>query len=70
MLLLAQKFAFEIYGAQKVTLGVFENNPSALYCYKAAGFVETERETWTIDGEAWTCIEMQVLENRRQLLLR
>lgn len=60
MLMLAQKFAFEIYGANKVTLGVFENNPSALYCYKAVGFKETSREIWQIDGKDWTCIEMEI----------
>ena len=38
MLKLALKYAFEIYGANRVSLGVFENNKSAYYCYKAAGF--------------------------------
>ena len=32
------RYAFDIYGAKKVSLGVFENNESAYYCYKAAGF--------------------------------
>ena len=38
MLQLGLKFVFEIYGAKKVSLGVFENNPQAYYCYKAVGF--------------------------------
>ena len=34
----AVKYAFETLGATKVSLGVFENNPSAIHCYKASGF--------------------------------
>lgn len=34
------KFAFQIYGAKKTSLGVFENNLSAYYCYKAVGFLD------------------------------
>ena len=63
MLELALKFAFEILKAEKVTLGVFENNPSAYYCYKAAGFQEItmeEDEYSAILGEKWKCIEMEV----------
>ena len=33
MLRLGLRFAFEIYGAKKASLGVFENNLSAYYCY-------------------------------------
>ena len=35
MLKLGLKYAKEIFGANKVSLGVFENNESAYYCYKA-----------------------------------
>lgn len=35
---MAVKYAFETLGATKVSLGVFENNPSAIHCYEAAGF--------------------------------
>ena len=47
--------------AEKLTLGVFDNNPSAYYCYKAAGFKETEEEGFSIEmfGEIWKCIEME-----------
>ncbi|MBO5325290.1 MAG: GNAT family N-acetyltransferase, partial [Lachnospiraceae bacterium] len=31
-------YAKEIFGAKKVSLGVFKNNEPAYYCYKAAGF--------------------------------
>jgi len=42
---------------------VFENNPSAYYCYKAAGFdeIETEKKfVFEILGKRWNCIEMEV----------
>ncbi len=61
MLRLGLKFAFEIYGAKKAALGVFENNPAAYACYKAAGFRDilgAERETYRVMGEEWPCREM------------
>lgn len=66
MLQLGLKFAFEIYGAKKVSLGVFENNESAYYCYKAVGFgdvVLDETETYSVSGEEWKCKELMI-ENK------
>ncbi len=60
MLSLALKYAFEIYGAEKVTLGVFENNEPAHYCYKSVGFMDAGEEIYTINGETWKCIEMEI----------
>ncbi len=63
MLKLGLKFAFEIYGAKKVSLGVFENNESAYHCYKAVGFkdVVLERpEAYTVLGEEWKCLELEM----------
>ena len=61
MMKLAIQYAFGILKAKKVTLGVFENNMPAYYCYKAAGF-EENNETLYFDcmGEQWRCIEMEV----------
>ncbi len=59
MLRLALKYAFEVLMVQKVTIGVFENNPSALYCYKGVGFVEVGEEYYSIMGERWKCIELE-----------
>lgn len=67
LLRLAIKYADEFLGAKKITLGVFENNQSALYCYKAAGFNvaglrtnESEQvEYYHIFDEDWKCIEME-----------
>ena len=64
MLLLALKYAFDILKAAKVTLGVFENNEAAYYCYKAAGFKEVtseKEEYYNILGQKWKCIEMEII---------
>jgi RimJ/RimL family protein N-acetyltransferase len=63
MLKLALKYAFEIYGAKRVSLGVFENNEPAYYCYKAAGFEDVavdEIETYQVLNEEWRCKKMAV----------
>lgn len=60
------KFVFEIYGAKRASLGVFENNPAAYYCYRAAGFHEVVPETpeiYQILGEEWRCKEL-IIKNR------
>lgn len=65
MLQLGLKFVFEIYGAKRASLGVFENNLPAYYCYKAAGFGDINSdvaETYRIWGEEWKCKEL-MLEN-------
>mgnify|MGYP000183500076 CR=1 FL=1 len=63
MLKLGLKYAKDIYGANKVSLGVFENNESAYYCYKATGFEEVpqdEIEKYTVMGEEWNCLELEI----------
>ena len=47
--------------SQKV--GVFENNPAAFYCYKAAGFVEQPEKNFEVEifGEKWKILEMEVI---------
>ena len=59
---MAVKYAFETLGATKVSLGVFENNPSAIHCYESAGFHRvslSEIESYECLGETWNCIEME-----------
>lgn len=66
MIRLALEYAFTQLKVEKVTLGVFENNPPAYYCYKAAGFTETEQaepEYYAIMGERWKCIELECKAN-------
>ena len=63
MLLLGVKYAKEIFGAKKVSLGVFENNESAYYCYKAVGFKDIileETEKYVVLGEEWKCLELEM----------
>lgn len=38
----ALRYTFEILGMERVSLGVFENNPQARACYEAAGFRKKE----------------------------
>lgn len=63
MLLLAVRYAYERLKAEKITLGVFENNAGAYWCYRAVGFEEIpmeEPEYYSILGENWKCIEMEL----------
>ena len=62
MLQLSLKYAFEILRVEKVTIGVFENNPSAYFCYKSVGFKDVqsdESEYYSIMGEKWKCLELE-----------
>jgi RimJ/RimL family protein N-acetyltransferase len=61
MLVLATKFAFDIFGAEKITLGVFDNNESAYHCYKSVGFVENGEEMFCeMFGKQWRIVEMEI----------
>lgn len=54
MLLLALRYAFDILKTQKVSVGVFDNNPAAHHCYTSIGFHETEeQEIYHLMGENW-----------------
>ncbi len=63
---MAVDYAFCKLGATKVSLGVFENNPSAIRCYESVGFrrvVRQETESYECLGETWNCIEMEMLNH-------
>lgn len=61
MLTLAIKYAFEIFDAEKITLGVFDNNESAYHCYKAAGFNENGEDTYCeLFSKQWRIVEMEI----------
>lgn len=66
MLNLAIRYAFELLQIRKITLGVFENNPSAFYCYRAAGFqvIKEAACEYKIGEEVWQCIEMELINER------
>ncbi len=60
---LAVTYAFNKLKADKVTLGVFENNASAIRCYLSCGFKIVEKEnieSYRCMGEVWNCIEMKI----------
>ena len=66
MLRLAEKYAFDTLGADRLTLGVFDVNPAAYHCYRAAGFRETpgaKKTDFPVLGETWYCIEMELLRS-------
>lgn len=64
LVLSALKYAFDELKADKVTLGVFENNTPAIQCYLSCGFKIVEKEnieSYHCMGETWNCIEMEVV---------
>ena len=60
MLQQAIQKAQQEFGAKKITLGVFDNNPSAFHCYESVGFKVIGADRYTIDGEEWTEKEMEI----------
>lgn len=67
MLRLALNYVFGVYGAESVSLGVFDNNRAAYHCYKSVGFEETgECMEYEIAGNRWTDIEMEVCRETRR----
>lgn len=53
-------YAFDLMGAQKVTLGVYENNKMAYRAYLSAGFYEiNQKNTVNFLNEDWVCTEME-----------
>jgi len=60
MLQLAIQKAIQEFGAKKITLGVFDNNPSAFHCYESVDFMVTGTDTYLIDGEYWAEKEMEI----------
>ena len=56
MLRAGLKYAFEILGVDKVTIGVFENNDIAHNCYIKSGFTDKE----IVKAEPWNIIEMEI----------
>lgn len=59
---LSLRYAFEILKADRVTLGVFDNNLPAYRCYKSAGFRDSEKEgaECMLMGELWKIIELEM----------
>ncbi|WP_331654746.1 GNAT family N-acetyltransferase [Anaerosporobacter sp.] len=68
MLKLAINYAREFLGAIKITLGVFENNDSAISCYRAVGFKENDSpaEYYHVLNQDWKCIELELNFNQTE----
>ena len=67
MLGLAIRYGRDLLKSESISLGVFENNPAAYYCYQSVGFREIKLptpETYQVFGETWPCIEMVLQANR------
>lgn len=65
MIKLAIKYAFEILRVEKITLGVFENNLPAYFCYKSAGFKDIQLNEpiyYSVLGEKWKCLELEIVK--------
>jgi RimJ/RimL family protein N-acetyltransferase len=63
MMRLGIDYAFNQEKADVLSLGVFENNLPAYYCYKSVGFKDVTRdeiETYEVLGEVWICREMRM----------
>ncbi|MBO4390014.1 MAG: N-acetyltransferase [Lachnospiraceae bacterium] len=70
MLTCGLKYAFDILGAKKITLGVYENNPRAYRCYRAVGFTESktaEDKSMEIKGKKIKVIEMEITADQIRL---
>ena len=60
MLTLAAQYAFTCIRPECITLGVFENNPAARRCYESIGMRAVGEEMYTLMGQEWKCIEMEL----------
>jgi RimJ/RimL family protein N-acetyltransferase len=61
LIALSLKYAFEILKADRVTLGVFDNNPPACRCYRSAGFRDTGTEhRLEMLGETWKILQLEL----------
>ena len=63
MMKLAIQNIYDNFNIDKITLGVFENNPTAYYCYKSVGFQDVKLEKdkfYHVMGEDWKCLEMAI----------
>lgn len=61
MLELAIQYAKSQLHANRITLGVFSNNPKAHACYESVGFKEYSTSTVDILGSNWECVDMELL---------
>ncbi len=59
MLRLAIDYAQQELRSERITLGVFCDNLSAVECYKSVGFRIIGMDSYVVDGEEWKGFEME-----------
>lgn len=62
MVSLVVRYSFDILKVKRVTLNVFDNNPSAHKCYKAVGFkdIKHNEAVYTFNSEKWGTFFMAI----------
>ena len=63
MLGMAVRYAAEFLKVKKITIGVLDNNPGALHCYRGVGFREVPQEEpvyYNLLGQRVKCIELEM----------
>lgn len=60
MLLLGIDYAKFVLKAERIDLGVFDNNPNAKRCYESIGFKEYNRRKCELPVGIWGCIDMEL----------
>ena len=63
MLSLGMRYVFDIMKAERLTIGVFENNTPAYRCYLSAGFRRTGDSAdhyENVQGEQWKVVELEI----------
>lgn len=65
MLKLALKYAFEILKVSEVSLGVFDNNPSAIKCYESVGLKKGKYNEGELKykDESWRTFDMRICKS-------
>jgi len=61
----AIRYAFEILNMSRVTLKVFDNNPSAHRCYQNVGFVDEKylKNGFPYKDKMWGCYDMAIAKS-------
>ena len=60
MLRLGIQYVRDNLNANRIDLGVFENNEGAKKCYEAVGFREYNRRECEMPIGTWICIDMEL----------
>ena len=60
LLLLGVEYVKETLSANRIDLGVFENNENAKHCYEAVGFKEYNIRDCELPIGNWKCIDMEM----------